>query len=170
MFPGKIEAFLEFQAERREHDERVNATVVAKQKQLQKFIDKNRARASTATQARSKGRQLDRLQTIELETDLPTAAVRAPIVVPRKGPVLRTADLAIGYPDRTVAKEINLEIEHGQRAAIVGDNGQGKTTLLRSLVGSLEAIQGSVRWGHGVEIGVYAQHVYGSPRPEANRP
>lgn len=166
MFPGKIEAFLEFQAERREHDERVNATVVAKQKQLQKFIDKNRARASTATQARSKGRQLDRLQTIELETDLPTAAVRAPIVVPRKGPVLRTADLAIGYPDRTVAKEINLEIEHGQRAAIVGDNGQGKTTLLRSLVGSLDAISGSVRWGHGVEIGVYAQHVYGSLDPK----
>ncbi|MEL7337182.1 MAG: ATP-binding cassette domain-containing protein, partial [Planctomycetota bacterium] len=63
MFPGKIDAFLEFQEERREHDLRVNATVMAKQKQLQRFIDKNRANASTASQARSKAKQLERLET-----------------------------------------------------------------------------------------------------------
>ena len=166
MYPGKIEQFLVFQAERREHDERVNATVQAKQKQLQKFIDKNRARASTATQAKSKGRMLDKLQTVEIETELPTASIRAPIVVPRKGPAVRTIDLAIGYPDRTVAKEIGIEIEHGQRAAIVGDNGQGKTTLLRTLVSSLDPVSGTVRWGHGCEIGVYAQHVYTSLDPK----
>lgn len=166
MYPGKIESFLVYQAERKEHDEKVNATVQSKQKQLQKFIDKNRARASTASQARSKGKQLEKLQTIEVEADLPTASIRAPIIVPRKGYAVRTIDLAIGYPDRKVAKEINIEIEHGQRAAIVGDNGQGKTTLLRTLVGSLEPVAGSVRWGHGCEIGVYAQHVYGSLDPK----
>lgn len=165
MYPGKIEEFLVYQAERRQHDERENATVVAKQKQLQKFIDKNRARASTASRAKSKSRMLDRLQTVEIEADLPTASIRAPIVAPRKGPAVRTIDLAIGYPERTIASEIVIEIEHGQRAAIVGDNGQGKTTLLRTLVGSLEPIHGSVRWGHGCEIGVYAQHVYGSLDP-----
>lgn len=166
MFPGKIEAFLVFQAERREHEERVNAAVQVKQKHLQRFIDKNRARASTASQARSKGKQLERLQTIEIADELPTAAIRPPLVTPRKGPAVRMIDLSIGYRERTVASGLNIEIEHGQRAAIVGDNGQGKTTLLRTLVGSLEAVEGSVRWGHHCEIGVYAQHVYGSLDPK----
>lgn len=166
MYPGKIEEFLVFQAERREHDERGNAAVVAKQKQLQKFIDKNRARASTASRAKSKGRMLERLQTVDIEADLPTASIRAPLVSPRKGPVVRTIDLSIGYPERTIASDIVLEIEHGQRTAIVGDNGQGKTTLLRTLVGSLPPIAGSVRWGHASEVGVYAQHVYGSLDPK----
>ena len=162
MYPGKIEKFLEFQAERREHDERVNATVQAKQKHLQKFIDKNRANASTASQARSKGKQLAKLQTLEIAAELPTVSIRAPIVSPRQGPAVRLTDVSIGYPEVTVATDINLEIEHGQRVAIVGDNGQGKTTLLRTLVGSLDSISGNLKWGHHCEIGVYAQHVYDS--------
>ncbi|HUG67884.1 MAG TPA: ABC-F family ATP-binding cassette domain-containing protein [Pirellulaceae bacterium] len=162
MYPGKIDAFLEFQTERREHDLRVNATVQAKQKQLQRFIDKNRAGANTASQARSKQKQLDRLKTTEIEVDDPTARIRAPIVEPRQGPAVRCVDLTIGYPDHDVASEIVLEIEHGARAAIVGDNGQGKTTLLRTLVRSLAPRKGEVRWGYGCEIGTYAQHVYSS--------
>ncbi len=166
MFPGKIEEFLVFQEERRQHEMRENAAIQTKQKALQKFIDKNRARASTASRAKSKSRMLDKLQTIEIEADLPTASIRAPIVAPRKGPAVRTVDLAIGYPERTIASDITIEIEHGQRAAIVGDNGQGKTTLLRTLVGSLEPKSGSVRWGHHCELGVYAQHVYSSLDPK----
>lgn len=162
MYPGKIDGFIEYQKERREHDLRVNATVQAKQKQLKRFIDKNRAGANTASQARSKQKQLDRLSTTEIETDDPTAHMRAPIVEPRQGPAARCEDLTIGYPDHDVAKGIILEIEHGERTAIVGDNGQGKTTLLRTLVGSLEPREGSVRWGFGCEIGTYAQHVYTS--------
>jgi ATP-binding cassette subfamily F protein 3 len=160
MFPGKIDAYLKFAAEQKEHAEKVNASIQAKQKHLQKFIDKNKSRASTATLARSKGKQLERLQMLEIEAELPTAAIRAPVVQPRKGPAIRMIELSIGYPDKTVAKDIQLEIEHGQRAAIVGDNGQGKTTLLRTLVGSLEPRGGSVKWGHHCDVGVYAQHVY----------
>ncbi len=166
MYPGKIDAYLEFAAEQRERIERSNAAILTKQKHLQNFIDKNKARASTATLARSKGKQLERLQTIDIEENLPTAAIRAPIVQPRKGPAVRMIDLSIGYPEKTVATNIVLEIEHGQRAAIVGDNGQGKTTLLRTLVGSLDPIQGSVKWGHHCEIGVYAQHVYSALAPK----
>lgn len=162
MYPGKIDGFLEYQKERREHDARVNATVQAKQKQLQRFIDKNRAGANTASQARSKQKQLDRLKLTEIESNLATAHIRAPIVEPRKGNVLRCSDLAIGYPDKTVATKITIEIEHGQRAAIVGDNGQGKTTLLRTLVESLDALGGEIKWGYGTDIGTYAQHVYTS--------
>jgi ATP-binding cassette subfamily F protein 3 len=165
LYPGKVDAFLEYQAERREHDERVNAAVQSKQRQLQRFIDKNRARASTASQARSKGKQLERLQTIDIAADAPTAQIRAPIVEPRKGPAVRCIDLAIGYPDRQVASHINLEVEHGQRVAVVGDNGQGKTTFLRTLVGSLPPLDGQIKWGHGCEYGVYAQHVYTSLDP-----
>lgn len=165
MYPGKIDAFLKFAAEQREHTERSNAAVLTKQKHLQTFIDKNRARASTASLARSKSKQLERLQTIDIEENLPTAAIRAPIVQPRKGAAVRMIDLSIGYPDKTVAKGIQLEVDHGQRAAIVGDNGQGKTTLLRTLVGSLEPKDGSVKWGHHCEIGVYAQHVYSALEP-----
>jgi ATP-binding cassette subfamily F protein 3 len=75
---------------------------------------------------------------------------------------LRCSELAIGYPEREVARDIDLEIDHGSRAAVVGDNGQGKTTLLRTLVESLHPLAGEIRWGYGCQVGVYAQHVYTS--------
>ena len=103
MFPGKIDAFLEYQRERREHDERTNATVLAKRRHLEEFIAKNKARASTATRARSKSQQLEKLDLIQIDTDEPTAKIRAPEVEPRKGPAVRCRDLAIGYPQREVA-------------------------------------------------------------------
>jgi len=162
LFPGKIDAFLEFQEERREHDERTNAAVLAKRRQLEEFIAKNKARASTATRARSKSKQLERLEIVDVATDEPTAMIRAPLVEPRRGPALRCRGLTIGYPEREIAADIDLEIDHGWRAAIVGDNGQGKTTFLRTVVDSLPPRTGEVRWGHGCQIGIYAQHVYTS--------
>jgi ATP-binding cassette subfamily F protein 3 len=162
LYPGKIDDFLQFQLDRREHDERANAAVLAKRRQLEEFIAKNKARASTATRARSKSKQLERLETVEIASDEPTANIRAPLVEPRKGPALRCRDVAIGYAEREVAAHIDLEIDHGWRAAIVGDNGQGKTTFLRTVVDSLEPLAGEVRWGYGCEIGIYAQHVYTS--------
>lgn len=160
MYPGSIEAYLQFDQERRERAERTNATIEAKQKQLQRFIDKNKARASTATQAKSKEKQLARLETIEIASDDPTASIRCPVVEPRQGPCVRVRELVIGYPDHKVASDITFEIDHGERIAIVGDNGQGKTTLLRTLVDSLKPQGGELRWGYGCNIGVYAQHVY----------
>ncbi len=162
MFSGKIDAFLENQTERRERDERTNATVLAKRRHLEEFIAKNKARASTATRARSKSRQLEKLDLIQIDSDEPTAKIRAPEVEPRKGPAVRCREVSIGYPNREVASHIDLEIDHGWRAAVVGDNGQGKTTLLRTLVDSLEPLAGEVRWGYGCNVGVYAQHVYTS--------
>lgn len=162
MFPGKIDAFLEYQREHRERIERTNATVQAKMKQLETFIAKNKARASTAAQARNKTKQLERLEVTEVEGDEPTVSIRAPLVEGRKGTALRCVDLSIGYSERVVASGVDIEVDHGARAAIVGDNGQGKTTFLRTVVESLTPIQGEVRWGHGCKIGVYAQHVYTS--------
>src|SRR5262249_4360498 len=136
--------------------------VMAKRRHLEDFIARNKARASTATRAKSKSKQLEKLELIEIASDEPTARVRAPLVEPRQGPALRCRDLAIGYPEREVASEIDLEIDHGWRAAIVGDNGQGKTTFLRTVVDSLAPLAGEVRWGYGCQVGIYAQHVYTS--------
>ena len=174
MFNGDINSYLDHREERREHDRRVNATVIAKQKQLKRFIEKNRANASTASQARSKSKQLEKLegQTRDIEIEEATVHIRPPRCQTRSGTALRCESLAIGYPPSApgesavkIADQIGIEIEHGNRVAIVGDNGQGKTTLLRTIVHSLEPIDGEMRWGHGIDIGTYAQHVYTSLDP-----
>jgi ATP-binding cassette subfamily F protein 3 len=159
-FPGKVDAYLDFMRENRERDERANAAIMAKRRHLEDFIARNKARAATAGLAQSKAKALEKLETVQVLGDEPTAHIRAPRVEPRKGIVLRCRDLAIGYPDRQIASGVQLEIDHGSRAAVVGDNGQGKTTFLRTLVESLSPLEGEVRWGHGCKIGVYAQHVY----------
>lgn len=160
LFPSDIERYIAHKEERREHDEKVNAATLAKRKQLETFINKNRANANTASQARNKQKQLDRLEMLQLETAERSVKFHLPQADIRQGTAVRCENLSIGYPTHTVASEINLEIEHGSCTVIVGDNGQGKTTMLRTLVGSLDPLDGQSRWGHGCEIGVYAQHVY----------
>jgi ATP-binding cassette subfamily F protein 3 len=162
MFPGKVDAWLEHDRERKLHAERVNASVLARKRELEDFIARNRARASTASRAKSKSKELERLEFAEVATAEPTTAIRCPAVQPRQGPAVRCRGLAIGYPDRMVAGDIDMEIVHGSRAAIVGDNGQGKTTFLRTLVESLPPLTGHVKWGFGCVPGIYAQHVYTS--------
>ena len=162
MFPGDVDLYIEQQDERRLHDERVNATVQTKRRQLETFINRNRAKASTASQARSKAKQLERLELTQIEGPESTAAVRVPQVEPRGGTAVRCKDLAIGYPDCRVADGIAVDVDHGERISVVGDNGEGKTTFLRTLAGSLSPLAGEVAWGHGCEVGVYAQHVYTS--------
>ncbi len=159
-FPGKVDAFLEFQRENRERAERSNEAILAKRRHLEDFIARNKARAATAGLAQSKAKALEKLETVEVLGDEPTPHIRAPQIEPRKGVAVRCRDLAIGYPDRQIASDVQLEIDHGTRVAIVGDNGQGKTTFLRTLVDSLKPVTGDVRWGHGCKLGVYAQHVY----------
>ncbi len=77
LFAGPVDAFLENQQQRRLHDERVNAAVLAKRRQLETFIDKNRARASTASRAKSKSKQLEKLQTVDVAGAEATANIRA---------------------------------------------------------------------------------------------
>jgi ATP-binding cassette subfamily F protein 3 len=160
MYPGNVDAYLANLAERREHDRRVNATTLTKRRQLETFIAKNRAKASTASQAKSKAKQLERLELIHIEGPESTVRFRFPEIEPRQGPAARTKHLAIGYPDHTVARDVHVEIDHGTRVGVVGDNGQGKTTFLRTICGSLPPITGEVTWGYGCQVGIYAQHVY----------
>ncbi|MGY8767725.1 MAG: ABC-F family ATP-binding cassette domain-containing protein [Pirellulales bacterium] len=166
LFPGDVDQYLIHQVERREHDKKVNETTKTKQKQLKRFIDRNRAGANTASQAKNKAKQLDRLELLDIEGSEATAVVRVPEVPRKTGTVLRCEGLSIGYPDHVVAKNITLDIEHRSRIGVVGDNGQGKTTLLRTLTDSLTPLAGDVKWGHGTDIGIYAQHVYTTLPPK----
>ncbi|MEM8946429.1 MAG: ABC-F family ATP-binding cassette domain-containing protein [Planctomycetota bacterium] len=160
MYPGDVDSYLENLAERREHDQRVNAATLTKRKQLEAFINKNRANANTASQARSKAKQLERLELVEVQGEEASVAFSFPVVDPRQGIALRTEQLSIGYPANEVATEVQLEIDHGSRTGIVGDNGQGKTTFLRTICDSLQPLAGKLKWGYGCQVGVYAQHVY----------
>lgn len=160
LYPGNVDAFLAFQEQQREITERSNAVIKAKMEQLEVFIAKKKAHAGTASQARNKQMQLDRLQLTEIEKAERTVRMKVPQVEARSGPALRCEDLSIGYPERVVATNIAVEIEHGQRAAVVGDNGQGKTTFLRTVASSLEPLAGNLKWSFGCDIGCYAQHVY----------
>jgi ATP-binding cassette subfamily F protein 3 len=99
---------------------------------------------------------------IHIEGPESSVRFRFPEIEPRQGPAVRTRHLAIGYPDHTVARDVHVEIDHATRVGVVGDNGQGKTTFLRTVCGSLEPIAGEIIWGYGCQVGVYAQHVYTS--------
>ena len=160
LFPADIETYVQKKSERRIHDQRVNAATLTKRKQLETFIQKNRANANTASQARSKKKQLEKLTLLDEEIAEKTVRFHVPETNLRQGTALRCRDLAIGYGEQVVANSIHLEVEHGNCTVVVGDNGQGKTTLLRTIVDSLVPLGGSYDWGHGCQIGVYAQHVY----------
>lgn len=166
MFPGDVDSYMENLDERREHDRRLNTATLAKRKQLEQFIATNRANANTASQARNKAKQLDRLELVDVAGDEATVHFSFPAVEPRKGPALRTENLTIGYDDCDIADGIQVEIEHGERVGIVGDNGQGKTTFLRTVCESLPVKAGAMKWGFGCQLGVYAQHVYTTIRAD----
>lgn len=160
MYPGNVDDYLNNLEERREHDRRVNATTMTKRRQLETFIAKNRAKASTASQAKNKAKQLERLELIHIEGAESSVRFHFPEIEPRQGPAARTQHLSIGYPKNTVANDVHVEIDHGNRVGVVGDNGQGKTTFLRTICGSLPPVAGEFIWGYGCNVGVYAQHVY----------
>ncbi len=162
LFNGNVDQYLENQETLKERDSRTNATVLAKRRQLETFIAKNKAGANTASQARSKEKQLARLTLTDIEGAESTVNIVIPQTEKRQGTALICDHLAIGYPDICVAEKITLEIDHGSRAAIVGDNGQGKTTFLRTIAGSLKPLDGDLKWGYHCKIACYAQHVYTS--------
>jgi ATP-binding cassette subfamily F protein 3 len=165
VYPGDVEAYLGYKEEQREQAAAVNANLEIRRKQLQTFVDKNRAKASKATQAASKVKMLERLKPIEIEHSLASVKITMPSVESRKGVVVRLIDVAIGYPERTIAQGIQLEIERGSHVAVLGDNGQGKTTFLSTLADALKPKAGEIRWGHEIRIGSYAQHVFTSMDP-----
>ncbi len=162
MFPGKIDAFLEFQQERREHEERSNATMLAKRRQLEDFIAKNKARASTATLARSKSKQLERLELTEIASDEPTASIRAPQVEPRKVRPCAAATWRSAIPNARSPPGSTWKSNTARGRPSSATTARAKRPFCAPSSIRCEPLAGEVRWGYGCQIGVYAQHVYTS--------
>lgn len=167
-YPGDIEEYFEFKEEQRAQILAYNKGVEKKKEQLQEFVDRFKARASTATRAKSKMRQIEKLETIEIEHTLATVNIRIPQVEKKGGVALSCDHLAIGYPEKIIGEGIQLEVERGQHVAILGDNGQGKTTFLRTLAGELPIKGGTFKWGTGLSVAYYAQHVFSTLNPKSD--
>ena len=131
------------------------------QKQIEyteKLIEKFRAKASKATMAQSLIKKLDKIERIRVDEDDNTVmSVRFPISVNPGKVVLETQSVSKSYGDLEVLKNIDFTLERGQKIAFVGQNGQGKSTLAKILVGELSAV-GSVKLGHNVQSGYFAQN------------
>ncbi len=159
MFPRSIDEYLAYKEEQIEQVGRQNVKTEQKKKHLQDFVDRFGAKASKAAQAQSKLKQIAKLKTIDVAHPLSTTTITIPRVEDKDGIALELDELGIGYSDKLVAKNISLDIERGQKIAVLGDNGQGKTTLLKTLAGELEKLSGNFKWGHNIQIAYYAQHI-----------
>lgn len=165
LYPGNVEQYLIFKEEQAEITESYNKGIVAKQKQLQAFVDRFRAKASKATQAKSKMKQIARLKTIDTAHVLGRVHIKIPNVNKRNALAFRCKDLSIGYPEHLVASKIDMEFEQGSHVAVLGDNGQGKTTFMRTIANDLKAKGGEFKWGYGLDVVYYAQHVFSTLDP-----
>ncbi|MCB9800328.1 MAG: ABC-F family ATP-binding cassette domain-containing protein [Candidatus Omnitrophica bacterium] len=166
LYPGSIEEYFEFKEEQRAQTLAYNRTIEKKREQLESFVERFRAKASKATQAKSKMKQLGKLKTIEVAHTLSTVRIKIPPVESKAGMALRCEDLAIGYPEKVISEHIDMEIDRGEKVAVLGDNGQGKTTFLRTIAGNLQTKGGRFSWGSFLKIAYYAQHVFSNLHPE----
>ena len=126
--------------------------------QTEKLIEKFRAKASKATMAQSLIKKLDKIDRIEVdEDDNSVMTLKFPVSVTPGKVVVEAEEVAKSYGDKNVLQGIDLLVERDTKTAFVGQNGQGKSTLAKIIVGELEH-QGRVKLGHNVQIGYFAQN------------
>ena len=145
--------------------ERIQQQVAAyenQQRMIQKteeFIQAFRYKPTKSNQVQSRIKALEKLDRIEIdETDNARLTVKFP-PAPRSGDVVfKGTDLTVGYPQKVVFRHAEVEIRRGEKVALIGRNGEGKTTLMRVIAGELEPFEGEARLGHNVQMGYYAQN------------
>ena len=125
----------------------------------EEFIEKFRYKPTKSNQVQSRIKQLERLDRLEIEEeDLATLNIKFP-PAPRSGQIVaEISEAGMSFGEKHVFSGANFVIEKGDRIALVGRNGEGKTTLARMLIGQLPPTEGSVRLGANVNIGYYAQN------------
>ncbi len=126
--------------------------------QLQDFIARNKARVATAGMARARQKKLDKMEIIELAKEKPKPEFRFLQGKTSDKLIFQTKGLVIGY-NKPLSKPLDLLLERGQKVAVVGANGIGKTTLLRSLLGEIKPLEGEVITGGNQEIGYFEQEI-----------
>ncbi|MBM7587863.1 ATPase subunit of ABC transporter with duplicated ATPase domains [Bacillus pakistanensis] len=125
---------------------------------LKDFVARNKARVSTRNMAMSRQKKLDKMDVIELAAEKPKPEFRFKEARTPGKVLFETRDLVIGY-DEPLSKPLNLRMERGQKIALSGANGIGKTTLLRSILGEIKPVSGKVELGDHIEIGYFEQEM-----------
>ncbi|WHI59202.1 ABC-F family ATP-binding cassette domain-containing protein [Mammaliicoccus lentus] len=152
--------YSKFLKERDAHYEKVMAEYERQQseiKKLETFVEKNITRASTSGMAKSRRKVLERMEKIEKpRLDAKSAQIAFEINRSTGEDVLSVKNLEIGYSDR-ITPPINLEVKRHDRIAIIGPNGIGKSTLIKTIAQKLESLSGDIRYGSNVQIGYYDQ-------------
>lgn len=157
-YHGNYSKYLELREERREQQQKAYEQQREMIERTEDFIRRNLAGQKTK-QAKSRRKMLEKVERIESVTNLDTAKFNL-------APVARTGDLvlildkiAVGFPTKTLAKDISLTLRRSERLGIIGANGTGKTTLLRTILGEMQPLAGDSRWGTGVNVGYYDQRL-----------
>ena len=130
-----------------------------KRKQILDFVARFGAKATKASQAQSRLKVLDKMESIEIKPLPVSAKIRIPAPA-RTGKIVLTIQGAdLGYPEKTVLKNVDLRLAAGDHLGVVGFNGAGKSTLLKTLSGRLAPLKGEVQYGYEVQVAFFNQHV-----------
>jgi ATP-binding cassette, subfamily F, member 3 len=157
-YPGNFSAYLVEREQRSLMVERAAAQQGKEIAHLERFVERFGASATKATQAKSKQKALDRIERIERpEADRKTARIRFPEAPPGAHEALGLVGATLGYDGEPILRDVNLELRRGERLALLGPNGCGKSTLMQALAGTLRPVSGRRRVGERVRIGVFDQ-------------
>jgi len=162
---GKIydynKPYSKYLVQRKELREQQLASQKNQQKQIdqtEKLIEKFRAKASKASMAQSLIKKLDKIDRIEVDQDdTSVMSLRFPVSVTPGKVVIKAEEVSKNYGDKKVLSQVNLRVDRDSKIAFVGQNGQGKSTLAKIIVGEID-YQGKMELGHNVEIGYFAQN------------
>lgn len=157
-FSGNYDQYLIQKAEQREVQLAAFKNQQSEIARKERLIDKYRAKASKASTAKALQSELNRMEVIEVETDdTRDMKIRFPDV-PRSGErVIDAVDLCMSYGDLEVFNDLDFHILRGQKVSLIGQNGQGKTTLAKIISGSLNPVKGSLKHGSNVQMEYFAQ-------------
>ncbi len=158
-FPKPYSQFLTIKTELLEKQQQAYKNQEKEIKETERLIEKFRYKATKAGFAQSLIKKLEKIERIEVDSvDEKTINIRFPVAQPSGKIVFEIEHLYKNYGENEVLKDLNLIIAKGERLAFVGQNGTGKTTLAKILVGKLPASKGKVKTGHNVKIGYFAQN------------
>lgn len=158
LYPGNYDAFEAQRAERAAQIAAAKASQDAQRARLQDYVARNSARASTAKQAQSRAKMLARMQPIAAVMEDPSLSFDFPSPKQMRPPLITLDLAAVGYSDQPVLQRLNLRIDPDDRIALLGRNGNGKTTLARLLAGQLAALDGSMRASGQMTVGYFTQY------------
>lgn len=162
IYPGNYDEYMQASTQARDRLLADNAKKKAQINELQSFVSRFSANASKSKQATSRAKQIDKIKLDEVKaSSRQNPFIRFEQTKKLYRNALVIEQLTQGFPDKPLFKDINLMVEVGEKVAILGTNGVGKTTLLRTLMGELEPQKGTVKWSENANIGYYAQdHEY----------